>query len=189
MFESWVEEYFHFIGYHSCPPVIHRNCLGVMEIFNAQKQSAYAKSTHTKCRDTIRSNHMQFRYLRYRFASSNILPPIKRPISDSLFDLRNEMLLEETRRSTLIGGGYYPIMFSISKDETVSIKFQMEQSNCQMALSGTRIQMTRGSALSTNYCPKTTSSKFCQSRCIPNICHFWYATALSRLVKSTPKSV
>ena len=46
------------------------------------------------------------------------------------------MLLEETRRSTLIGGGYYPIMFSISKDETVSIKFQMEQSNCQMALIG-----------------------------------------------------
>ena len=136
MFESWVEEYFHFIGYHSCPPVIHRNCLGVMEIFNAQKQSAYAKSAHTKCRDIIRSNHMQFRYLRYRFASSNILPPIKRPISDSLFDLRNEMLLEETRRSTLIGGGYYPIMFSISKDETVSIKFQMEQSNCQMALIG-----------------------------------------------------
>ena len=48
-----------------------------------------------------------------------------------------------------------------------------KQSNSQMALSGTRIQMTRGSALSTNYCPKTTSSKFCQSRCIPNICHFW----------------
>ena len=46
------------------------------------------------------------------------------------------MLLEETRRSTLIGGGYYPIMFSISKDETVSIKFQMEQANCQMALIG-----------------------------------------------------
>jgi len=77
MFESWVEEYFHFIGYHSCPPVIYRNCLGVMEIFNAQKQSAYTKSAHTKCRDIIRSNHMQFRYLRYRYASFNILPHIK----------------------------------------------------------------------------------------------------------------
>ena len=62
-----------------------------------------------------------------------------------------------------------------------------KQSNSQMALSGTRIQMTRGSALSTNYCPKTTSSKFCQSRCILNICHFWYVTASSRPVEVRQK--
>ena len=54
-----------------------------------------------------------------------------------LFDLRNELQLNEERRLSLDTGVTYPLIFSVQSDQTVSIYFTLSQT-CRLVLIGRR---------------------------------------------------